>query len=192
MCWCSFANTDAIIHLLVVEIYNQLPPYFSHYLFYQWPVDSPHKGPVMWSFDVSFEVSLNIEQAVKFPVIWGFMILMWSHCNIFVQQRRKMLRLCLKSKCSNFPDFHMAPVPTNPHTWSVLCEKQVSSAGTCNYIPQYLWDIITFPCPWYLLLAQHSSYDSLCAEYISIYLYIPHISGIKCHTLQKVQYWDMK
>ena len=23
------------------------------------PLDSPHKGPVMWSFDVSFDVSLD-------------------------------------------------------------------------------------------------------------------------------------
>ena len=25
-----------------------------------------------------------------------------------------------------------------------------------DYIPQYLWDVITCPCPWYLILAQHS------------------------------------
>ena len=40
----------------------------------------------------------------------------------------------------------------------VLYQKQVSRAWTSNYIPQYLWDVITCPCPWYLLLAQHSSY----------------------------------
>ena len=42
--------------------------------------------------------------------------------------------------------------------WEVLFQKQVSRAGTSNYIPQILWDVITCPCPWYLLLAQHSSY----------------------------------
>ena len=42
----------------------------------------------------------------------------------------------------------------------VLCQKQVSRAGRSNYIPQYLWDYITFPCPWYLLLAQHTSYNA--------------------------------
>ena len=36
--------------------------------------------------------------------------------------------------------------------WGVLLPK----AGTSNYIPQYLWDVITCPCPWYLLLTQHS------------------------------------
>ena len=41
--------------------------------------------------------------------------------------------------------------------WGVLRQKQVSRAGTSNYIPQYLWDVITCPCPWYLFLAQHSS-----------------------------------
>ena len=33
----------------------------------------------------------------------------------------------------------------------------VPEAGTSNYIPQYLWDVITCLCPWYLLLVQHCS-----------------------------------
>ena len=37
----------------------------------------------------------------------------------------------------------------------VLSQKQVSRAGTSNYIPRYLWDVITYPYPWYLLLAYH-------------------------------------
>ena len=41
--------------------------------------------------------------------------------------------------------------------WEVLCQKQVSRVGTSNYIPQKLWDVITCPCPWCLLLAYHSS-----------------------------------
>ena len=43
----------------------------------------------------------------------------------------------------------------HPHIWGVLCQKLVSRAGTSNYIPHFLWDVITCPCPWYLLLAQH-------------------------------------
>ena len=42
------------------------------------------------------------------------------------------------------------------HSWEVLYQKQVSRAGTNNYIPQYLWDVISCPCPWCLLLAQDS------------------------------------
>ena len=42
-------------------------------------------------------------------------------------------------------------------TCGVLCQKQVSRAGRSNYIPQYLWNVIICPCPWYLLLAQHST-----------------------------------
>ena len=34
--------------------------------------------------------------------------------------------------------------------------KQVWRARTSNYIPQHLWDVITSPCHWYLLLPQHS------------------------------------
>ena len=35
---------------------------------------------------------------------------------------------------------------------------QVSRAGASNYIPQHLRDVITCPCPQYLLLTQQSSY----------------------------------
>ena len=37
-------------------------------------------------------------------------------------------------------------------------QKQVSKAH--NYIPQILWYVITWSCPWYLLPAQHSSFIS--------------------------------
>ena len=40
-----------------------------------------------------------------------------------------------------------------------VCQKQLSSAGIINYIPQILWDVITCPCRWYLLLAHKSSYE---------------------------------
>ena len=38
-----------------------------------------------------------------------------------------------------------------------VCHEQVSRAGTNNYTPQYVWGVITCPCPWYLLLANASS-----------------------------------
>ena len=43
--------------------------------------------------------------------------------------------------------------------WGPVCQKQVSRAGSSNYIPQILWDVITCPYPWYLLLAHKSSYN---------------------------------
>ena len=39
----------------------------------------------------------------------------------------------------------------------VRCQKRLPRAGTSYYIPQKLWNVIIRPCPWYLLLAQHSS-----------------------------------
>ena len=33
--------------------------------------------------------------------------------------------------------------------WELVCGKQVSSAGTANYITQYVWSVITCPCLWY-------------------------------------------
>ena len=40
----------------------------------------------------------------------------------------------------------------------VLSQTQVSMAGTRKYIPQIMWDVITFSWPSYLLLPQHSTY----------------------------------
>ena len=44
---------------------------------------------------------------------------------------------------------------------AMLCQKQVSSAGTSTYIQQIMWDVITGPYPWYLLRSQHTSFDRL-------------------------------
>ena len=51
-------------------------------------------------------------------------------------------------------------------------QKQVSKAGTSNYIPQIQWDMITCPCPWYLLLAQHSWYH---VQMLSVETFYPII-----------------
>ena len=34
----------------------------------------------------------------------------------------------------------------------MLCQKYVSRTGARNHTPQYLWDVIIFPYPWYLFL----------------------------------------
>ena len=65
------------------------------------------------------------------------------------------------------------------HNWGVLLyQKQVSKAGTSNYILQHLRDVITCPCPWYmyLLLAQHSWVHVLLFFLIGRYQLIRAIS----------------
>ena len=42
-----------------------------------------------------------------------------------------------------------------------VCQKQVSRAGTSNYIPQALLDVIICSCLWCLLLAPKSSIDTV-------------------------------
>ena len=53
----------------------------------------------------------------------------------------------------------------------VLWQKQVSRPWKINNIPQILWDMITCPCSWYLLLAHYSRYIYIYV-YIYIYIYI--------------------
>ena len=49
-------------------------------------------------------------------------------------------------------------------TYGFVCKKQVSGAGTSNYNPQYMWDVITCPRPWYWHLAHKSwcSHNNFC------------------------------
>ena len=54
-----------------------------------------------------------------------------------------------------------------PQNWGLMCQKQISRTGTSNYIPQYLWDVITCPCPWYLPLVQHSYIFLACLSQIN-------------------------
>ena len=42
------------------------------------------------------------------------------------------------------------------HIWGHVCQRPVSRAGSSNSIPQYLWGVISCPCPWYLLLGHKS------------------------------------
>ena len=39
----------------------------------------------------------------------------------------------------------------------VLCQKQVSRAGTSIYVQQILWDVIIYSCPGHMLLAMMTS-----------------------------------
>ena len=44
------------------------------------------------------------------------------------------------------------------YTWGLAYHKQVSRAGKSNYIPQIVWDVITCPCPWHMILLCKPSY----------------------------------
>ena len=65
-------------------------------------------------------------------------------------------------------------------TWGPVWQKRVSRAGTSNYITKILWDVITGPFPWYLLLAHTSSTEpkwTWGSHYTYIYVQkrnIPH------------------
>ena len=55
----------------------------------------------------------------------------------------------------------------------------VARTGTSSYTPQTFWDVIICPCPWYLLLIQHSSN-------MIYFLYLPLSLFIKCRVILMV------
>ena len=70
---------------------------------------------------------------------------------------RISLKFALRSPFDNKNDSLFA-IFQIPYICGMLHQKQVSRAGTSNYTPQFLWDVITSHCSWYLFLAQHSSF----------------------------------
>ena len=55
------------------------------------------------------------------------------------------------------PGVWLLSLPLIPASGTTFeCQKQVSKAMTSNYIPQFLWCVITCPCPWYLRVIRHS------------------------------------
>ena len=52
--------------------------------------------------------------------------------------------------------------------WGLVCQKQVSRVWTSDYIPQYIWDVITCPRPWYQLLTHKSSKDTRICSLIKL------------------------
>ena len=88
---------------------------------------------------------------------------------------------------SNHP--HTTPHLLARDTRVLVCQKQASRAGTSNYIPQYLWDVITCPCPRYLLLVHRYSYinDSSFLARLSLILF----TADKLHTKRAIANWPV-
>ena len=64
-----------------------------------------------------------------------------------------VIKILLQYQLSNITNGKCGMYTWHCPRYPLVCQKQVSRAGTSNYIPQFLWDIITWPCPRYLLLA---------------------------------------
>ena len=98
-------------------------------------------------------VQANAKENIKVPHHWAF-----CEGNPPVthgpplQRASKVENISMSWDCTTGLAWH-------DYIWELVCQKQVSRAGTSNYIPQKLWDVITYPCPWYLLLAYKSSHD---------------------------------
>ena len=60
--------------------------------------------------------------------------------------------------------------------WRYVCKKQVSRMRTSNHTSQYLRVVITFPCPWYLLLVQSNTVRVLLCFVVVWYCSIPLIT----------------
>ena len=77
-------------------------------------MDSPHKGPIMLSFDVTFVYS---KTTLEFPVIWDAMSFTQRHCDVIFTQHRHICIVKWKQfwiKSSKYV-----------HLYSKLCKMQL-------------------------------------------------------------------
>ena len=103
------------------------------------------------------QISTGPSPIAMFPILIGgigiTIITVTSHDRHGVSNRRQLESLfnsLFTQTAKKTLKLHVA------NNLGVLCQKQVSMTRTNNYIPQYVWDVITFLCLWFLLLAQHS------------------------------------
>ena len=107
----SCMGTDEMSYCIVCCTVQPIYPYeiyhddvmpwrcFPHYRHFMrgihWSmVDSPHKGPVMWKFDVSFVVSLNKLLNTQ-PCYQWFEMPWWCSCDITVMYTVLSVVFCL-------------------------------------------------------------------------------------------------
>ena len=63
-----------------------------------------------------------------------------------------------------------------------MCQKPPWWAWTIDYIPQYLWGVITCPCHWYLLLEHKSSILATDAQWLRLSCRDEIVNGDKCES----------
>ena len=123
------------------------------------PVNSPHKCPVtqkMLPFD---DVIMRWSIWCRLPFLkwniktWWYIFILNTCADTFLQ---------IHTACSDI-DFMIWWVPWQMNTWTkALHLIWAVFIGICHReANMILWDVITPPCPWYLLLLHRPSYQSL-------------------------------
>ena len=124
------------------------------------------QNKIIWFNGIMIVLALFL----PFPVITGTIdvnggnyAFTFHHSHITKRQEMSVSLNIVSNKCHT----HIAmltlelngdsTVTSHINTFEDLCQKQLSRAGTSNYLPQILWDVIICPRPWYLLLANMSS-----------------------------------
>ena len=111
--------------------------------------DSPqrqpcHWGLIHWRLQGLSSLLLSSLQVLNNHIGWELQINPWITGSLLSSLRLLWLLLLLSLLFTN-----VILVSYVVHFISgVLCQEQVSRAGTSSYIAQYLWDVITCPCPW--------------------------------------------
>ena len=117
--------------------------------------EKDHLLSIYWSFLANIFVNFVVVLVPHFSKVHNDIIGFTYLSNLFIWHHAHCTIYSILNNAYSISVFLQHGINW-PYKWEVLFQKQVSRAGTSNYIPRILWDVITCPCPWYLLLAQHS------------------------------------
>ena len=90
----------------------------------------------------------------------------------------KLISSHIQYYCNMLPKRSLWHSATQYHISGVLCHKQVWGAGRSNCIQQYLWDVITCPCPSNLPVTQHLIWRIALAPMTGLPSVWPHVMSL--------------
>ena len=140
--------------------------------------ESPHKGPVLGSFDVScvegFEAA---ERTIELSVISDAMVVMWHHCNVPSMLKDKTADPFITSHCI-LPINQIMPIPsfrcwTHKFHWGLFLGPHVKSISFCSVTRQAtcetLHELMIFQSPLIIHASPGVSDMVVLNQYVFVY-----------------------
>ena len=120
------------------------------------PVNSPHKG--QWRGALMFSLIGAWTNCWANNRDAGDLRRHRAHNDVYVMRNNIHITATAEPTLWFIMSWCLSAARTYGGLWA---RNRYQGAGTSNYIPQHVWDVITYPCPWYLLLAHKASYATI-------------------------------
>ena len=162
------SNVQAMITRLMWTIWTSLSAVWERPLNLITHSLTPHKGPLMWTIDIFFIVSMNeLWNKQSSCQLISTMLHVMQHLSAHKLSHPNAILFLWILSTSTVYDFHRRLIISlyccmgcsGNNIWGLWYQKQISQAGVSNCTPQ---GAITYPCMRYLLIMPKSPYQGFC------------------------------